>query len=151
MKRAAVLSLLCAALAAGVASAATGPPTPIRSVTGRVLVNPMWVALVVPSGPVDAGKNFKVRVTVTNLGGTPLQNVAVTLVAPSSLALKGPATQQVATIAAAGGAATVQWNGCSTVTGGEVLLARAASGPFVAESTGELVQIAQAKKKKPKC
>jgi hypothetical protein len=146
VKRTAVLSLLCVALAAGVASATTGPPS--GTVTGRVLVNPMWVALVVPSGPVDAGKNFKVRATVTNAGGTALQNVAVTLVAPAALSLRDPATQQVARIGP-GGAATVKWDACSTATGGDVLLARAATGPFVAESTGQLVQIAQAKK--PKC
>ena len=146
MKWTAALCAICAVLAAGVASAATGPPS--GTVTGRLLVNPMSVALVLPSGPVAAGKNFKVRATVANAGAAALQNVAVTLVAPSSLALRDPATQHVAVIAPAGGA-SMKWDACATVSGGYILLARAIAGPFVSDSTGQLVQVAQAKK--PTC
>jgi len=146
VKRTVVLSLLVVALAAGVAGAATGPPS--GSVTGRVLVNPMSIALVVPSGPVGAGNTFKVRATITNAGATPLQNVGVTLVAPSGLALGEPATQQVAQIGAAS-SSTVQWAACSTTGGGYVLMARATTTPYVAESTAQVVQVVQAKK--PSC
>jgi uncharacterized membrane protein len=146
VKRTAVLSLLVAAVAAGVASAATGPPT--GTVTGRVLVNPLSIELLVPSGPVNAGKNFKVHATVTNDGPVALQNVSVTLVAPSSLTLRNPATQRVPRLSR-GNTATLKWTACATVAGGYVVLARAATGPFVAESTSQLIQIAPARR--PTC
>jgi hypothetical protein len=35
----------------------------------------------------------------------------------------------------------LRWDACSTTAGGYVVMARAAAGPFNAESRGELVQV----------
>jgi hypothetical protein len=108
----------------------------------------MTVALVVPAGPVAAGKTFKLRAAVENIGAAPLQDVFVTLVAPRALTLREAVTQRVASIAGAS-TRSVQWSACATSAGGYIVLAQAATGPFTVESTAQLVQITPAKK--PAC
>ena len=147
MRTAAVICGLCAALAAGVARGASGPFA--GSVAARVIVSPLAVTVVVPSGPVNAGKDFRIRADVSNLGRTPLTNVAVSLAAPSALVLRDPATQATSRIGA-GGSAKTTWDACTTSPGGYVVLARAIAGAFTAESLGQLVQVVKAKKK-PSC
>jgi hypothetical protein len=144
--RKAGLFMISAALTAGAAHAASGPPS--GTVAARVLVSPMTVTLLVPTAPVDAGKNFKLQATVANAAPTLLQNVGVSLVASNALTLRDPVTQRLASIAA-GSFGRVQWDACATSLGGYVVLARATTGPFTSESSGQLVQVASARK--PKC
>ena len=82
MKYAGVVWAVSAALAAGAASASGSPSGAVQA---RVLVNPLSVVVLVPSDPVKAGRNFRIRAEVTNASSSALRNVTVALVAPQAL------------------------------------------------------------------
>jgi hypothetical protein len=136
---------LCSGLVAGAASA-SGPRS--GSVQGQVRVNPLSVVVVVPADPVKAGKDFRIHAQVANAGASAVQNVAVTLVVPPALVLRDPVTQTLPRMGPAE-VRTVHWAACSTTVGVYVVMARAISGPFTAESAGQLVQIRPATR--PSC
>jgi hypothetical protein len=136
VKRFASVAAAFVVFGAGVARA---DPPESASVQGRVLVNPLVVVVVAPSS-VRAGTAFPIGIGVANLGPTPVHNVAVTLVAPPGVVLRSPATQMLPLL----GARRVRgllWNACSATPGGYIVLARAVSGPYTAESTGRLVNV----------
>jgi hypothetical protein len=114
-----------------------------------VLVNPLSVVVVVaPPSPIKAGQAFRIQALVANAGPATLQNVAVSVVAPSPLVLRDPATQVLPRLGPVT-ARTIGWGVCTTTPGGYIVMARATSGPFTSESTGQLVQIAPVKR--PSC
>ena len=139
MKRVALVCAACAVFATGVARA---EPPGSRSVEGRVLVNPLIVVAVAPSS-VRAGVTFPIGAVVANLGPTPLQNVAVTLVAPPGLALRTAATQVLPLIGARRLGA-VLWSACSATPGSYIVLVRVVTGPFQSESAGALINVTPA-------
>jgi hypothetical protein len=139
--RAALVLALGTALAA-VASAAGSPSGTVQA---TVLVNPMSVAVVVPTDPQKTGKDFRVRADVTNSGASALQNVSVTLLAPPALVLRDPVTQVLPSVMPAQ-VRSVKWDVCTTSAGGYVLMARASVGPFTTESSGQVVQVTSAKR-----
>ena len=146
MKHAALLCALCAVVAAGVAHAAAAPPS--GTIAARVLVSPLSVSILIPGNPVKAGKDFRIRADVANDGSTALQNVAVTLIAPSALTLRDPVTQVLPRVGA-GVDRRARWDACTTAPSGYVVMARATAGSFTAESAGELVDVASARR--PAC
>jgi hypothetical protein len=146
VKHAALLCALCAAVAGGVARAASGPPS--GTITARAVVSPLSVSVLVPASPVNAGKDFRIRADVTNTGSTALQNVAVTLVVPSALISRDPVTQVLPRVGE-GVDRRARWDVCTTTMGGYVVMARATAGPFAAETAGELVDVTSAKR--PAC
>lgn len=133
------IALVGAACALFAASGAQADPPRSGAVDARVLVNPVAVFVVAP-GSVRAGTRFPIAAAVVNLGRTPVQNVAVTLVAPSGLVLRSPATQVIPQLGARS-ARGLLWTACSTTPGGYIVLARAVSGPYTTESAGTLVDI----------
>lgn len=147
MRRAALTGLLAAAFAAGIAHAATGPPA--GTVSARVFVNPLSVAVLVPAQPVKAGRDFRIRAEVGNAGPVPVFAVPVTLVAPSGLVLRDPATTSLARIDA-GGTRVARWDVCARAAGGYVVLAQAGAGTSAVESLAEVVEIDRAVKR-PDC
>jgi hypothetical protein len=133
------IALVGAACVFFAAPGARADPPRSGTVDARVLVNPIAVVLVAPSS-VPAGTRFPIGAAVANLGRTPVQNVAVTLVAPPGLVLRSPATQVVPRL----GARSVRgllWTACSTTPGSYIVLARAVSGPYAAESVSRLVNV----------
>ena len=141
MRPMALAALLGTTVAAWAASAAGQPTGTVRA---QVRVNPLSVAVVVPTDPPKVGKDFSIRANVSNAGSTPQQNVAVTLVAPQALVLREPVTQTIPRIGQVE-VKGVRWNACTTVAGGYVVMARAIAGPFTAESLGQIVQVKPAK------
>ena len=142
MKHAALGCALCAVLVAGAASAA-GPPS--GTVRGRILVDPLAVNVFVPAGPMKAGKDFAIRASVANTGPNVVENIAVTLVVTPVVVLRQPPTQVVRRLGRAS-VADVLWDACAAGAGGYVVMARASSGPFTVESTGQVVQVTAVKK-----
>ena len=142
MRHASLICALCAALVAGGAGAA-GPPS--GTIQARLVVSPLSVAVLVPSDPVKAGKDFRIHAELANAGSSALQNVAVTLLTPQALILRDPVTQLVPRIGPAG-ARSVHWDACAATPGGYVVMARATAGPFTVESAGQLVQITSVKR-----
>jgi len=98
----------------------------------------------VPADPVKAGKDFRIHAEVSNAGASALRNVAVTLIAPQELVLRDPVTQVLSRLGP-GAVQAVHWAACTAVVGGYVVVARAAAGSFIAQSTGQLVQVGAAK------
>ena len=146
MRTAALACAVCVAMAAGIASAATGPPG--GTVAARVLANPLSVELFVPAGTVKAGTNVRLRAEVSNDGQTTVQNVGVSLAAPQGVVLRDPVTQVVPRIGR-GASRRVHWDACSPTADGFVFVVRATTGQFTAVSAGALVQIVPAKR--PAC
>ena len=103
-------------------------------------MNPLAVEVTRPDEPLRRGRWFRVVAQVTNGGPSRLDGVAITLVRPPALLLQGPATQTIPRIPARE-SQRAHWEVCSNTPGGYVVLARAAVGPFTAESLGALVQI----------
>jgi CARDB len=132
------LVLVCAALAVCVASAAQAGDS--GSITGRVLVNPLSVTVDVPPDPVKAGRDFKITARVANAGTTALRNVDVLLVRDPAIVLRDPA-RQVLDPLGGGRAGKVTWTACSATPGSYVVLVRATTGPFTAESPGAVIEI----------
>lgn len=144
MRRLALACALLVALAAGIAHASGDTGT----VTGRVLVNPLSVEVFVPTDPVRAGRRFRIRAEVVNAGSSRLRDVSVALLANPSLVLYDPVTQVLARVGP-GRDRRVRWDACSTTAGGYVVMARAETIQFTAESTGQLVQITDVRR--PAC
>ena len=134
------LVFVCAALAVTGTTAAQAGDS--GSITGRVLANPLSVVVNVPDSPIKRGRWFRVAVHVENAGSTPLATVGVTLVRDPALMLRPAAPSQTIPSIPAGGGRKVVWEACSNTPASYVVLARAATGPFMAESPGVLVQIA---------
>lgn len=132
------LALACATLAVLAASVAQAGGS--GSITGRVLVNPLSVEIIRPDEPFKRGRWFRIVAQVTNDGATRRDGVVVTLVRPPALRIEGPATQTIDRIPARA-SRRAHWEACSNTPGGYVVLARAAVGPFTAESPGQVVQI----------
>lgn len=141
MRFAALACALCAALVAGAARGAQGPPS--GAVQGRVLVNALSVVLEVPTDPVKAGRDFRIRAHVTNAGSVAVENVRVSLVSPPGLRLSDPRTQTLPRIGP-GAERTVRWGACSRIVGNYIVIARATEGLFTVESAGQVVQIVSA-------
>lgn len=137
------LAWLAAALAAGVAHAASGPPG--GTVGARVVASPLTVEVVVPAGPVRAGKDFRIRAVVGNAGPALLTGATVSLLAPAGLVLRDPVTQPVRPLDPFA-TRTVRWDVCAPAPGGYVVLARAVLGAYVAESTAGVVLVTPAKR-----
>jgi hypothetical protein len=145
VKYAGVVWAVSAALAAGAASASGSPSGAVQA---RVLVNPLSVVVLVPSDPVKAGRNFRIRAEVTNASSSALRNVAVALVAPQALVVRDPATQVLPRVGP-GADRRARWDACTTAAGGYVVMARATVGLFTSESAGQLVQVESAQR--PSC
>ena len=141
MKRVVLICALLGAIAAGVARA---DPPGSGSVAGRVLVNPLYVTVLVPSSPVRTGRDFRIRVDVANAGAVPLLNVAVTLVRPTGVALRDRARQVLPRIAPLD-QRRVNWDACVRNAGSYVFMARATTGPFTAESPAAVVEVTGAR------
>ena len=142
------IGVACALVAAAGAGVASALPPSAGTVGGHVLVNPLSVALLVPSRPVKAGNDFQIRTEVGNAGTTALLGVSVSLVAPGALRLRDPATQVLARVGP-GIDRRVHWDACSTTVGSYIVIAHASTGPLTAESTGQLIQITSARR--PAC
>jgi uncharacterized membrane protein len=137
VKRALLTCALLGAIAAGVARA---DPPGSGFVSGRVLVNPLYITVLVPSTPVRTGRDFRIRAEVDNAGSTALQDVAVTLVRPTGLVLRDPARQVLPRVGP-GRDRRVRWDVCARNAGSYVVMARAASGAFTSESSAEIIQV----------
>jgi hypothetical protein len=137
------LALVFATLAvAGASSAQAGDS---GSISGRVLVNPLSVEVVLPADPIKRGRWFRITVLVANGGTTNLDNVAITLVHPAGLQLDSTDTQTIVRVSALG-SKPAKWQACSNTAGSYVVLARAVVGAYVLESLATVVQIAPASK-----
>ena len=112
----------------------------------QVLANPLSVVVEVPASPIKRGRWFRVSVQVENAMNTPLATVGVTLVRDPALALRPAAPSQTIPSIPAGGGRKVVWEACSNTPASYVVLARATTGPFTAESPGVVVEIAPASK-----
>jgi hypothetical protein len=134
------------AIAVAVASAAQAGGS--GSITGRLVASPLSVEVMVPTDPVRAGRQFRIRAEVVNSGSTPLRNVDVSLVRDSAIVLYDPA-HQVLNRVAPGRDKRVGWDACSRTPGSYVVLVRAVSSPFTAESAGALVRITDVRR--PTC
>jgi hypothetical protein len=134
------------AIAVAVASAAQAGGS--GSITGRVMASPLSVEIIVPADPVRAGRRFRIRAEVVNSGSTALRNVDVSLVRPGAIVLYDP-VHQVLNRVGPGRDKRVGWDACSTTPGSYVVLVRAASSPFTAESAGAVVRITDVRR--PTC
>lgn len=135
MRRAAFACLAIAVVTAGAAQAGDS-----GSITGRVLANPLSVTIDVPADPKRRGRTFRIGADVANAGAAVLDNVVVTLVRDPGIRLDPKPSQTISRIPARESRRVV-WSACSNKPGDYVVLARAATGQFVAESAAELVQI----------
>ena len=137
------IALVGVALAVGAAGAARAADD--ASVRGTVGVNPLSIVTLVSDTQVRRGELFVVAATVSNAGPIRLDDVTVTLVrAPAIRTLPGP-TQILGRLPPRSTRVAL-WLACSNATGGFVLVTRAAAGPTVAESTGQIVHVTSSRR-----
>jgi len=127
-------ALLALGLVAGAHGAGSG------SVTGRVLVNPLTVSLLLSPASSSVGGSVTATATVLNSGGAAVTDVAVALAADPNLTIMGGETRPLGTIAA-GATATASWPLCALAPGGYVVVARATGGSFHTDSPAQLLNV----------
>jgi hypothetical protein len=140
------LALVCAAVAvAAVGAAQTGSSS---SITGRVLVSPLSVSVLVPTDPVRAGREFRIRAEVVNAGSVAVHEVEIRLVRDPAIVLYDP-VRQVLDRVGPGRDRRVTWDACARRPGSYVVLVRATTAALQAESAGAVLEITDARR--PTC
>lgn len=111
------------------------------SVAAMVDVSPLAVALEVPAGGVEAGRQVRVRAIVHNLGDAVVGPVSVELrFSPAGLDVRSEPAHVIRRIVV-GRSGSVAWRVRGLVPGVYVLVARASVGPFTTDSPAAVLRI----------
>lgn len=133
---------VAAAVAASVLLAAAPGAAGPGSVAASVVVDPLAVELTLSRDAVQVGQTVRARASVTNLGSSSLERVALELrLEPSGLLVRGGTTRTVGTLRP-GKSAGSSWSVCPQQPGRYLLLAHATAPPFAADSAARLLAVA---------
>ena len=140
-----VARVLVLAIAGATAVAAPAVSAPARAadvgtVTGRILISPVAISLVIQPPTAKAGTWIGAHVTVSNLGQTPLGKVAVRLRVPDAIALR-PATARRVPQLQPGASTALDWSICGRRPGAYLVFAEAIVNGVAIDSPVRLVTV----------
>jgi len=139
MTRFVVAVLLALGLVAGANAAGNG------SISGTVFAgNPLTVSLTLSAPFTSVGGSVTASATVLNRGSAPVANVVVVLTADPNLTIAGGIETRTLGTIPGNSSATASWSVCALAASGYVVLARATTGSFQADSPGQLLNVSAA-------
>jgi hypothetical protein len=145
MTRFVVAVLLALGLVAGANAAGNG------SISGTVFAgNPLSVSLTLSTPFTSVGGSVTASATVLNRGSAPVANVVVVLSADPNLTIAGGVETRTLGTIPGNSSASASWSVCALAAGGYVVLARATTGSFQADSPGQLLNVSTASGQCPK-
>jgi hypothetical protein len=108
------------------------------SVTGRVLVSPIAIDLVIRTGPERGGSSITASADLRNLGPTVVPRITVRLRTATGLGVR-PARDLSVRRLAPGAGASMSWSLCARLPGAYIVFAEATCGGVVVQSPARLV------------
>jgi hypothetical protein len=135
LMRAIVLAVSCALPTTGAAQAATE-----GSVTGRVLISPVAIDLVITPSTAQVGTSVIAAATLRNLGSVALSKISVRLRAPSGLAIQPSGARSVQGFAP-GTSTALSWSVCGRRPGSYLVFAEASYSGTVVDSPARLLTV----------
>jgi len=136
MTRLAATVLLALGLVAGANAAGNG------SISGTVFAgNPLSVSMTLSAPFTSVGGSVTASAIVLNRGSAPVANVVVVLSADPNLTIAGGVGTQTLGTIPGNSSASATWSLCALAASGYVVLARATSGAFQADSPGQLLNV----------
>jgi uncharacterized membrane protein len=137
-----VLLLAVAGATAASAPLASAPARAASSgtVTGRILISPVAIDLVLQPSTARAGTSITAHVTVTNLGQALLARVAVRLRAPDGIAIRPSPSRLVRRLSPAS-SSTLDWSLCGRRPGAYLVFAEAMVDGVAVDSPVRLLTV----------